>query len=209
MRGRRRRGTTFSHPELVRLFAKSGANLQRTAELAHELVMAWPDERELIEEIAGCEHDGDKVTRRIIEELHEGRLPMPDRPRLYGLAGAIDDVVDEIEEACQELAVYGIEGSLEQGAELAGVCRDSARELKRALDGLPEFAAIEAGAPEIRRLEHEGDRIYRQALAALHERGSDPLIVLSWKDILRGFEDAIDRTRQAMDILHGLTLGRA
>ena len=59
---------------------------------------------------------------------------------------------------------------------------------------------------EIRDLEHEGDRIYRQALASLFEGGIDPMLVIRWKDVHQSLEDAIDRTRQAMDILHGFVL---
>ena len=57
---------------------------------------------------------------------------------------------------------------------------------------------------EVRDLEHEGDRIYRQAVAALFDGGIDPMMVIRWKDVYQGLEDAIDRSRQAMDILHGL-----
>jgi hypothetical protein len=30
--------------------------------------------------------------------------------------------------------------------------------------------------------------------------------VIRWKDIFEGLENTVDRARQAMDILHGLTL---
>ena len=55
-------------------------------------------------------------------------------------------------------------------------------------------------------LEHEGDRIYRQAVASLFDGGIDPMLVIRWKDVYQGLEDAIDRTRQAMDILNGLVV---
>ena len=55
-------------------------------------------------------------------------------------------------------------------------------------------------------MEHEGDRIYRQAVASLFDGGIDPMLVIRWKDVYQGLEDAIDRSRQAMDILHGLVV---
>jgi uncharacterized protein Yka (UPF0111/DUF47 family) len=95
---------------------------------------------------------------------------------------------------------------MEQAQELAGVVRDSARALRRALDRLRDGSDVEQQVVEVRDLEHEGDRIYRQAVASLFDGGIDPMLVIRWKDVLHGLEDAIDRSRQAMDILHGLML---
>jgi uncharacterized protein Yka (UPF0111/DUF47 family) len=41
-------------------------------------------------------------------------------------------------------------------------------------------------------------------LASLFEDGIDPMVILRWKDIFQGLEDAIDRTRSLMDMLAGL-----
>ena len=43
-------------------------------------------------------------------------------------------------------------------------------------------------------------------VASLFDGGIDPMLVIRWKDVLQGLEDAIDRTRQAMDILQGLVV---
>ena len=210
MRGspRRRRapGTPWSQDELSGLFAKAGANLKHTGERAYELLMSWPESRELTREIGHCEEQGDRITRQIIHRLHRSRIPAEDRGDLYALAEAIDDVVDEIEEASMDLAAYGIEAPMQQAQELAGVVRDSTRALGRALDGLDGRDSLEGEAVEIRDLEHEGDRIYRQAVASLFDGGIDPMLVIRWKDVYQGLEDAIDRTRQAMDILNGLVV---
>jgi uncharacterized protein Yka (UPF0111/DUF47 family) len=98
---------------------------------------------------------------------------------------------------------------MEQAQELAGIVRDSARSLGRALDGPDRLSSIEREAAAVRDLEHEGDRVYRQAVASLFEGGIDPMVVIRWKDVYQGLEDAIDRTRQAMDILQGLVVKRS
>jgi predicted phosphate transport protein (TIGR00153 family) len=210
MNGRRRRdrapGALPRQNELLGLFAKAGANLQETAEHAYRLLMSWPEDEQLVAEVTRCEHEGDRVTREIILRLYRSRIGPADRGDVYALAEAIDDVVDEIEEASEELAAYSIEAPTEQAQELAGVVRDSARVMRRALDAFREGDGVEQEAVQIRELEHEGDRIYRQAVASLFDGGIDPMLVIRWKDVLQGLEDAIDRTRQAMDILHGFAL---
>jgi predicted phosphate transport protein (TIGR00153 family) len=178
--------------------------MQQAAERVHELLMTWPENQGLTREITRCEQEGDRITRQIIHGLHRNRIASRDRGDIYALAEAIDDVVDEIEEASEELAAYGIEAPLEQAQQLGSVVRDSARAMRRALDGFRRLESVEHEALEVRELEHEGDRIYRQAVASLFEGGIDPMLVIRWKDVLQGLEDAIDRTRQAMDILGGL-----
>ena len=210
MRGspRRRRapGALWSQANLSGLFANAGANLQLAGEGISELLMSWPEKRGLVGEIGRCEQEGDRVTREIIHGLHRSRIPADDRGDIYALAEAIDDVVDEIEEASEELAAYGIEAPMEQAQQLAGIVRDSARALGRSLGELDHLDSIERGAVEVRDLEHEGDRVYRQAVASLFDGGIDPMMVIRWKDVYQGLEDAIDRSRQAMDILHGLVV---
>jgi predicted phosphate transport protein (TIGR00153 family) len=210
MRGSPRRrqapGAPWSQEDLSGLFAKAGGNLTHAGERAYELLMSWPENRALAGEIRRCEEEGDRITRQIILRLHRSRIAAEDRGDLYALAEAIDDVVDEIEEAAQDLAAYGIEAPMEQAQQLAAIVRDSARALGRALDGLARHDSLERETVEIRDLEHEGDRIYRQAVASLFDGGIDPMLVIRWKDVYQGLEDAIDRTRQAMDILNGLVV---
>jgi predicted phosphate transport protein (TIGR00153 family) len=175
-----------------------------TAEHVYELLMSWPEARPLRDQITRCEQEGDRITRQIIQRLHQSRFTRLDRRDMYALAEAIDDVVDEIEEVSEEMAVYGIEAPVEQAQQLAGIVRDSARAARRALDRLWEFPDLQLEAQEVRELEHEGDRIYREAIASLFEDGIDPMVILRWKDIFQGLEDAIDRTRSLMDMLAGL-----
>jgi uncharacterized protein len=206
----RRRSAAFgafpSQSELFDLFADAGANMQEAAEQAYGLLMSWPEDPGRREKITRCEQEGDRITRQIIHRLYRSRVAAVDRGSIYALAEAIDDVVDEIEEASEDLAAYGIEAPMEQAQQLGGVLRDSARAIRRALDRFRQLDSMDRETLEIRELEHEGDRIYRQAVASLFDGAIDPMLVIRWKDVLQGLEDGIDRTRQAMDLLNGLVV---
>ena len=62
---------------------------------------------------------------------------------------------------------------------------------------------------EIHRLENEGDRIVREAIASLFEAGIDPMVVIRWKDIFERLEHAIDSTERAAYILDGIVIKNA
>ena len=158
--------------------------------------------------------------------LHRSKLRPFDRDDIYKLAAAIDDVVDDVEEAVEETLMYRIEAPLEQAEALAGVLRDAARPLALALEGLSRLDELDphpltrrsrdAGRDSlgallidphlraVRTREKEGDRVYRDALAALFDGGIDPMLIIRWKDVLEAIEEAIDRCRNAADLLGGI-----
>ena len=68
------------------------------------------------------------------------------------------------------------------------------------------FKDIHHYTVEVNRLENEGDRVLREALASLFERGIDPMMVIRWKDIFERLEDAIDATETAANILEGIVI---
>jgi predicted phosphate transport protein (TIGR00153 family) len=210
-RARRRvgAGAGVRRPEILSDLALAGENTRAAAELLAELFREWPDDpAPLLRKITEYEHEGDHITHRIVRRLRSANIVPYGRADIYSLSGAIDDVVDDIEEAAQETAIYRIEAPLAQSADLAAVLRDSARELAGALTNLTEFEEARRHLQEVRRHEQEGDRIYRDALADLFSGGVDPMLVIRWKDVLTAIEEAIDSCRTAADILQTLTLGR-
>jgi uncharacterized protein Yka (UPF0111/DUF47 family) len=55
---------------------------------------------------------------------------------------------------------------------------------------------------ELKGLEDEGDRILRDALAALfRDERIDPLIVIRWKDIYEALERALDACETAANVV--------
>ena len=61
---------------------------------------------------------------------------------------------------------------------------------------------------EIHRLENEGDRISRDAVASLFANGIDPMVVIRWKDIFESLEAAVDACETVAHVLEGIALRR-
>jgi hypothetical protein len=62
---------------------------------------------------------------------------------------------------------------------------------------------------EVHRLENDGDRVTRDAMAALFDNGVDPMMVIRWKDIFERLEQAIDATEHVANILEGIVIKNA
>ena len=59
---------------------------------------------------------------------------------------------------------------------------------------------------EIHRLENEGDRIRRDAVASLFASGTDPMVVIRWRDIFESLEAAVDACETVAHALEGISL---
>ena len=104
------------------------------------------------------------------------------------------------------LSLYRIEASMDKATEMARILHQSARAVAGAIPRLRTFKDIHHFTVEINRLENDGDRVLREALASLFERGIDPMLVIRWKDIFERLEDAIDATERVANILEGITI---
>jgi predicted phosphate transport protein (TIGR00153 family) len=195
---------------LYDLLEESGANVSRTGELLRELLDSFPDGREhLGREILKCEQEGDRIAHDIIYRLHDRgvRAPLP-RSELYSLVSALDDIVDYSEEAADSLGLYGVEAPMEQAEELAHVLASAAAAVHTAVHAFRSGDDLSAHLVEINRLENEGDRLSRDAIASLFARGVDPMVVIRWKDIVESLEQAIDSCETVAHVLEGAELDR-
>src|ERR1044071_4170392 len=84
--------------ELFDLFEEAGANIVRASELLDRIIAHWPGNAELQRDVVVCEQEGDRITHDIIQRLNSTFVTPIDREDIYGLASALDDIVDFIEE---------------------------------------------------------------------------------------------------------------
>lgn len=193
--------------EFFDLFEEAGGNIARAADLLDRMLRAFPDRGDdLARDILICEQDGDRITHDIIRRLNETFVTPIDREDIYELAAALDDIVDYTEEVADYLILYKIEAPMEQAQRLAHVLLQCARQISEAMPRMRGFKDLSHYTVEINRLENDGDRIVREAIAALFDTGIDPMVVIRWKDIYERLEQAIDATERAANILEGIVI---
>src|SRR3954463_15710392 len=188
------------------LFIEEGQNTVRTARLLDEMMNKWPDDSGLSRDILKAEQEGDRITHDIVQRLNSTFVTPIDREDIYGLATQMDDIVDYCEEAADFLGLYKIEAPMAQSQELTKVLVASCEQLAMGLEHLRDFKDLDRYWIEIHRLENEGDRISRDAVASLFSNGIDPMVVIRWKDMFAVLENAIDATETAAQIIEGIVI---
>ena len=202
---------TRPDPELLTLFDESGRNVQRAALLLRDLLSDYPEQSGLARDVLLCEQEGDRIVHDILHRLVQTgtRNSALESADVHALAGALDDIVDYAEEAADQLGLYNVEAPMEQAQAIAEVLVKAAEQVAVSLRGLRNGLDVGPQLVEIHRLENEGDRLQRAAIADLFVTGIDPMIVIRWKDIFDTLESAVDACETVANVLEGMTLKRA
>jgi uncharacterized protein Yka (UPF0111/DUF47 family) len=197
-------------PVLFDLLEESGRNVQRATLLLRDLLEDYPENAHLARDLFLSEQDGDRITHDLIHRLSLAparRLPFSSQDG-HQLATALDDIVDLAEEAADTLGTYHVEAPMTQAVEMTSVLVGAGEQIAAALRALRTGADMAVHLVEIHRLENEGDRISRAAIASLFANGIDPMVVIRWKDIFDTLEAAVDATERVAHLLEGIVLRR-
>ena len=192
--------------EFFDLFERAGINIVEAADLLDQMLYAFPERAELAQEILACEQRGDAIVHDVMARLNQTFVTPIDREDILQLSSALDDIVDYTEEIADFLGLYKIEAPMEAAQHLARLLLDATRQIAAAIPKVRGFSDISTHTVEVHRLENEGDQTTREALASLFEHGTDPMVVIRWKDIYERLESAIDATERAAYILEGIVI---
>jgi uncharacterized protein Yka (UPF0111/DUF47 family) len=186
------------------LFEQAAANVAAaSAELA---VMAGdiPEAEAHSQAVRALEHASDDLTRDIIRLLDVTFVTPYDRDDIYGLATGLDDILDSIWAVADLLVLHRIESPVPELSQLTEVLRKAGAATQTAVGGLRFADDVMPHVIEINRLENEGDRIYRKAVARLYSGEFRPMDVLKWKDVLGQLEAAIDNCEDIANVIESI-----
>ena len=192
--------------EFYSLFERAAANLVSAAQLLLELLEHYPDRKQLVAEIKDREHEGDRLTHEIVQQLHKSFVTPIDSEDIYDLATVLDDILDYIDQVADELNLYGVAEVPAEAIEQAGVILRATNKLVDAVASLDGLRDISALLVDLHTLEDDGDRLVRTATANLFSGGMDPLVVIRWKDIHADLEQAVDSCERAAHVLESVYL---
>jgi uncharacterized protein len=188
--------------EFFTLFGKAGENALQVSRLVERRFREHPNSGITQEQVKKEETEGDAITRELITLLNTQYVTPFDRDDIYLLATEIDDVVDYLEEASDLLGLYGVEMPTRHAVEQCGIIVKACEQLALACHNLKGMRGVQEALVQVKAHEDEGDRVLRDALAALfRDEGIDPLIVIRWKDIYEGLERALDACETAANVI--------
>ena len=191
------------------LFEEGAHNVVKAAQRLKELVNTWENVEVTVSEITELEHEGDRITHQIMEQLHRTFVTPFDREDIALLAHSLDDVTDFIHAAADAMLIYKIDRPTQRAKDLADIIVQAAAEVERALPQLRRRAQLKQvleRCVEINRLENMADRVFRSAVGELFDDSTDIAHVIKWREIYEHMESATDRCEDVANVLEGVAL---
>ena len=192
--------------EFFDLFEEAARNVTRGADLLDQMLAHFPERADLARDIVICEQEGDRIAHDIHHKLNSTFVTPIDREDILELTSDLDDIVDLIDEVADYLGLYKIEAPMEQSQRMAHILLQAARQIEEAMPRLRSFQDLSHFTVEVNRLENDGDRTSRHAIASLFDNGIDPMVVIRWKDIFERLEEAIDACEHVANTLEGIVI---
>ena len=187
-------------------FNKMADEIKGAAALLETMVSTDPPDASIADRIKDAEHRCDTITHDTIQRLHRTFVTPFDREDLYALASALDNVMDAIDHAATLVRLYRIDQIRPGARELAHTVSSSAGSLHTALDALAARRPVHPHAVEINRLENEADRAYHEAIRALFDGESDPVMIIKWKDLFDMLEHVTDCCEDVANLIEGVVV---
>ncbi len=200
---------TSKDREFFDLFEEAAANVVRGADLLDQMLAHFPERADLARDILICEQEGDRITHDIHQRLNLTFVTPIDREDILELTSDLDDIIDLIDEVADYLGLYKIEAPMEQSQRMAHILLQATQQIAQAMPRLRTFQDLSHYTVEVNRLENDGDRMSRNAIASLFDNGIDPMVVIRWKDIFERLEEAIDACEHVANTLEGIVIKNA
>ncbi|HET7234895.1 MAG TPA: DUF47 family protein [Actinomycetota bacterium] len=191
------------------LFVRQATNIETAAQVLYELITEFADAPAKARRMRDLEHEGDEMTHEILRRLNTVFVTPIDHEDIHKLTTTLDDVLDHMEAAADLFILHKIEAPLPDMKAQADVLVRTTVAVREALDILPKFSQLHPHTVEINRLENDGDRVYRQAVADLFSGDKRAMDVLKAKDIIDEMEAAIDKLEDVSDTLESIALKHA
>ena len=174
------------------LFSEMAAHLVTGANLLAQMLDSDTDKASIGEQMREAEHQADETTHRIVKRANSTFITPFDREDIYRLASSLDDVMDFMEETVDLVGLYELGDLPADFAPQVEVLQRATQLTAEAMPRLRTMKDLDEYWIEINRLENQGDRSYRRAVAKLFSGSYKSLEVLKLKDVVDSLEHAID-----------------
>jgi len=190
-------------------FVKMATEIRFAATLFQEMVGPDLPLWDRASRINDVEHRCDALTRDVLLRLHRTFVTPIDREDIHGLALALDDVADAIDDCAKLMELYRLDRVRPGVRDLARILAEQTEHVLKAMEALRDKGKISVSTAEIDRLEHEGDVAFQQSIVALFDQEKDPIQVIKWKELFGYLEAATDRCEDIANVLDGISVKHA
>jgi uncharacterized protein Yka (UPF0111/DUF47 family) len=153
------------------------------------------------------EQKGDKLTHNLFTIIDKTFVTPLDKEDISELTSTIDQVLDATYGTSDRLILFKIEKPFPYMQEFANLLSTASQEIYDAVIELHKGKREDLikHSKAVSNCEHEGDSVYRIAIAELFE-SNDPIGIIKAKEVYETLESALDRCRDVADVIEDIAL---
>jgi hypothetical protein len=186
------------------LFDQSAENVRDCSRELMKLTASFSDLDEHFDRIKDYERRGDQFTVDLLRLLDVSFVTPFDREDIHALVEEIDDVTDAMFAATSLIQLVQVNTALPEVPRQAEVLSTMAEEMVALIGCLRSKDGARYRLEQIEQLEHQGDAVYRQAIARLFSGEYEAIEILKWKDIVHAIEEAINAIEDVSDVVESM-----
>jgi uncharacterized protein len=188
------------------LFTISAQHVVTGAGLLAEMISEGADRESVAKRMRDTEHICDENTHAIVRRVNSSFVTPFDREDIYSLAGALDDIMDLMDEVVDMILLYEVRVLPTELSQQVEVLQRCAELTSASMPNLRSMQSLEEYWIEINRLENAGDKNHRRTLAKLFSGDFKAIQVLKLKDIVTSLEAAIDAFEKVANIVEQIAV---
>jgi uncharacterized protein len=195
--------------EFFKLFEKQGENFLKAAEILKDTMENFSHLKENAVKMKDLEHQADEIEHEVVDIMNKTFITPIDREDIYRLNHTLDDIIDLIENAFGASSIYQIEKLGPNTKKMMQLAVKTCYEINGVLGclkNLKDQKAIIDHCIRIHSLENEADDLFKYALTDLINNKVEAMEFIKYSEVLRAFEDAMDKSEEVADILNGIVV---
>ncbi|KAF1300102.1 MULTISPECIES: DUF47 domain-containing protein [Enterococcus] len=187
------------------------ANAHSAAEILLNLVGNYsPDnlvsESEKIHEL---EREGDRIVTELTNELYDAFITPIDREDILVISERIDDILDGINGMTylfENLVITEMRKDTDTFAEMVAKAAQGVHTATKEFHKFKNSKILRKMIDEVNHTESDADRLYSDLKKELFTAEINVVEIIKWKDIYDRFEEIINASEDAVDIIDGMVI---
>ena len=164
---------------------------------------------DMLDGLHKVEHAADEKKHELSHVLARAFITPIEREDIILLSQSIDEVVDKIEDVMLRLYCNNIQTIRPDAIELGAVLIRCCEEMKKLLEEFQDFRRskkLGACIIHINTMEEQADQLFIESMRRLHTSCSDPLTVVSWREIYLYLEKCADACEHVADAVESVVM---
>ena len=192
----------------IDVLGEQAENLLKATSMLVELMTKYESVPDYLSKITDMEHEGDEIAHKLFNIIDQTFVTPIDREDISKLTSSMDEILDSTQGAADRLVLFKIKKPTLYMIEIAKVLLSASQEVYQAILQIRNFKRttdLVEHCHNISKYEHQGDTVYRNAIAELFET-NNPIEIIKLKEIYETLEGALDRCADVADVIEDITL---